>query len=411
MELKKYEFPSGNIISIVMQHYDYQLNKMRANIIDYKGYFGRGCLTEKLINSKIAIIGVGAVGSMLAESLTRGGCKHFGLWDGDKVEPGNICRSEYGINDLGNNKAKALQDHLNKISPFCDVKVHDCDLYGEVNYASQEDIIKGLDEYDIIFDCTASNELLHFLSYTITDKPLISMCITNHANDLLCFSNHDGNIYELRKAYLERIEQDTENYFAEGYGCFSPTFLASSCDISSLVNMAVRDLNKSIAESGICHSVIWSYKERGVVGNRIYTYKLYGIDITLSVSSETLLDGSDMPDIAEGNIGYIFGSYSTDGKHIFATHIIGNTNVESDYKNIRKISNNSIDYIGDVYYSGADTINSTDGQTKIIDLVADKAADPFINTNNPLVAMRDADYQLEFYLYINGKLTPFTRQE
>lgn len=394
-----------------MQHYDYKLVKMRTNVIDYKGYFGRGCLTDKLINSNIAIIGVGAVGSMLAESLARGGCKHLGLWDGDKVEPGNICRSEYGINDLGNNKAKALQERMNDISPFCDVKVHDGDLYGKVNYASQEDIAKELDEYDIVFDCTASNELLHFLSYAIKDKPIISLCITNHANDLLCLSNHDGNVYELRKAYLERIEQDTENYYVEGYGCFSPTFIASNCDISALVNMAVRDMNKSIAESGVCHSVIWSYKERDVVGDRIHTYKLNGMDITLSVSSETLLDGSDMPDVAEGNIGYIFGSYSIDGKHIFVTHIIGDANVEDDYRHIRKISNKSIDYIGDVYYSGADTISSANGQTKIIDLVANKAIDPSINTNNPLVAMRDADYNLKFYLYINGKLTPFTRQE
>ena len=409
--LKEYEFSSGSFIRIAIQHYDYQLEKMRANVIDYRSYFGRGCLTDKLINSKIAIIGVGAVGSMLAESLARGGCKHFGLWDGDKVEPGNICRSEYGISDLGNNKAKALQEHLNNISPFCDVEALDDDLYGEVNYASQDDIAKELAEYDIVFDCTASNELLHFLSYTITDKSLVSLCITNHAYDLLCISNHDGNVYELRKAYLERIKQDTENYYAEGYGCFSPTFLASSCDISSLVSMAVRDMNKSIAESNVCHSVIWSYKERGVVGDRIHTYKLRDIDITLSVSSEVLLDGSDMPDVANGNIGYIFGSYSTDGKHIFITHIIGDANVEDDYRHIRDISNGSIDYIGDVYYSGADTISGKDGRTKIIELIANKAADPSINTNNPLVALRDADYQLEFYLYINGQLTPFTRQE
>lgn len=85
-----------------------------------------------------------------------------------------------------------------------------------MNYNSQEEAIKELDGYDLIIDCTGSNEMLHFLSYAASNMEIISMCITNHANDLLCISSKDGNPFEQRKTYLSRIEQDTKNFYVEG---------------------------------------------------------------------------------------------------------------------------------------------------------------------------------------------------
>ena len=106
-----------------------------------------------------------------------------------------------------------------------------------------------MDNFDLIIDCTGSNEMLHFLSYAASNIDIISMCITNHANDLLCITNKDGNPFELRKAYLSRIEQDTKNFYIEGEGCYSPTFLANNCDIASLVNLALRDLNLNMEKT------------------------------------------------------------------------------------------------------------------------------------------------------------------
>ena len=171
-------------------------------------YFGRGALTDSLLSKSIAIIGAGALGSMVAESLARSGAGRFGIWDNDIVEPGNICRSVYSRQDLGENKAVALSNHLKLVSPYCEVKTtgfwceeeingrqtyHEGEFYSSVNYNSQEEALKQLDNYDVIIDCTGSNELLHFLGYAIKDKLLLSMCITNHSYDLLCFSNQDGN--------------------------------------------------------------------------------------------------------------------------------------------------------------------------------------------------------------------------
>lgn len=39
----------------------------------YEYFFGRGAFVEKITNSKVLIIGIGAIGSMVAKTLTRGG--------------------------------------------------------------------------------------------------------------------------------------------------------------------------------------------------------------------------------------------------------------------------------------------------------------------------------------------------
>ena len=92
-----------------------------SNTIGRKEYFGRGELNSSLADKRIAIIGLGAIGSPMAEALARGGVRQLTLWDGDIVEAGNICRSIYDNADIGNAKAQALAAHIKRISPFCDV--------------------------------------------------------------------------------------------------------------------------------------------------------------------------------------------------------------------------------------------------------------------------------------------------
>lgn len=389
--------------------------------VDKKDFWGRGHLDDNLIEKNIAIIGGGAIGSILAESLVRSGVKKITLWDNDIVEPGNICRSIYTINDLGDSKVSALANKLRKISPFCSINFKGLwdknpdlnflteyikgEFYSSINYDSQEDVTNQLKDFDLIIDCTASNELLHFLSYALNDKDIISLCITNHAQELLCMTNRVGNIFEQRKMYLSKIEQDTKNYYSEGIGCYSPTFLANNCDIAALVNLAIRDINNNMSQAKIPYSTIWTYKDRGVVADRLIFYKLECDDeIILSVSAETLLDGEDLEDSNTGIIGYVLGGYSNDRKHIMISHFISHNKAEQNLTSIFNTSKGVIDYIGDFTYSFEESI---DNKEKIMDILAAKAADDSINTNNPILALRNMDNSISFYLYIGGDLVKF----
>ena len=393
-----------------------------AQVLTRDMYWGRGAFSSTLLEKRVALVGLGAIGSMVAASLARSGVFQIGLWDSDIVEPGNICRSSYSLKNIGDSKVNAIASIIRSINPF--VKTNEISLHGvwveadytgnlkfvggsfydNVNYDDQKDSIKEIQGYDIIIDCTGSNEMLHFLSYAVQNTDILSLCITNHANDLLCVSNKDGNPFELRKAYLARIEQDTKNFYVEGSGCYSPTFLAKNCDIDSLVNLALRDVDRYLGNGQLMHSTIYSYSDRGVVADRLTNYKLNGYDILLTIPSETLYDAEEIADSPDGAIGYVFGLYSKDGKHIMITHIVDSLNAKILLSDAYETSNGLIDYIGDYRYSCE---TSATYSSLSLELMANKAADITINTNNPLLAVRNPDGSITFFLYINNGLVQF----
>ncbi len=396
-----------------------------AQTITEKEYFGRGKFSSLWNEKKVCVVGVGAIGSIVCESLARSGVTTLALWDDDTVEPGNICRSAYQVQDIGNSKVEALREHIVSINPFIEIRTittkgywHNFSgneysgpfqymhgsFYGSVNYSSQEDAIKLLDKYDLIIDCTGSNELLHFLSYAVPEKEIISMCITNRSRNLLLFSSNDGNPFELRKMYLSKIEQDTKNFYIEGNGCYSPTFIATYSDISSLVNLAIKELNTKISNNQLLHSVIWSHDNRGIIADRLKTYELPNSRIRMTIPSETLMDGEDMFYSSNEEIGYLLGGYSADGTIVMVSHIIESENAKSNLDYAFRLSGGIIDYLGDYVYSDGDKGSY---KPKYQDIIAAKAADENININNPVLATRNPDGTLSFYLYLAGKLEKF----
>ena len=395
-----------------------------AQNVNFNMFFGRGQLSKSLCGKRVAIVGLGAIGSKLAESLARGGVCKFGLWDSDIVEPGNICRSSYRNDDLGESKVLAIEKMIRTVNPFASVINYtghwlwrydnineptfvNGSFYGEVNYSDQQKATEIIRDYDLIFDCTGSNEMLHFLSYAVPEITVVSLCITNHASNLLCITSNDGNPFELRKAYLSRIEQDTKNFYMEGSGCYSPTFLARNCDIDALVNLTLRDIDNSLTLNEKVKSTIWSYGSRGVISDRLQRYRLDGFEICMTISSETIMDGEELSDDPNGQIGYVLGAYSRDGGTIIVTHMIGNSGAESLLSDAYHTSCGIIDYIGDIRYS-MESPNSYSEETFAI--MREKAENGSINTLNPLLALRNPNGTFSFFLYIDSRLVPFVKE-
>ena len=408
---------------IHIEHFvSFPLNRELPQYITEDMFFGRGALNNNFTDKHIALVGLGSIGSMVAEALAHSGLWHIGLWDGDIVEPGNVCRSSYRLADLGNSKVDAISTIILAINPFInisDIKSHGIwssygtpnyqvytagSFYDNVNYNSQEESLKQLENYDLIIDCTGSNEMLHFLSFAIKDKDIISLCITNHANELVCITNTDGNPFELRKAYLSRIEQDTKSFYSEGNGCYSPTFLAKYSDIATLVNICIRDLDKSFVCGEKFHSATFGYCENGILIDRIQTLKLKGYDIILNVPEEVLLDAKELYHTMDGNLGYVLGCYSSNGKQILITHIVPAQFAKEELEDAFVTSKGIIDYLGDFTYSNSE---SDSFSNEMVDSITCKAEDPAINTNNPLLALRTQNGDIVFYLYINNQLVRF----
>ncbi len=73
--------------------------------------------------AKVAIAGLGGLGSNIAVMLARTGVGRLLLVDFDLVEPSNLNRQNYYIADLGLPKTVALQEQIRKINPFITVKI------------------------------------------------------------------------------------------------------------------------------------------------------------------------------------------------------------------------------------------------------------------------------------------------
>lgn len=397
---------------------DIPLNISRSKRVEYDEFFGRGCLSSELVNKKILLIGVGAIGSFLAETLVRGGIRNITLSDGDSVEAGNLCRASFDMNSIGNSKVPALCKKLNDISPFCKIKGNGCwhrngvfladykngEFYGNVNYDSQEKFMKEIEKYDLIIDCTASNELLHFLSYAVKQPTqLVSVCITNHAQDCLFLSNSNGNVFEQRKHFLAKIEQDTDNYYVEGTGCYAPTFLATASDMLPFTNLVVRKINKSLASSLPITSTIWSYQGDSIVADKVYTYKIENGAIRLVILQSVVKSICHSEIFDDGEIGVLVGGYSSDGSFIFVTNVVSVQKIDTDVEKIKQVSQNVLDYIGNICVSQ----NLEQHKKKLMEIANDKK----INTNNPLLAQLKENGDIDFYLMIEGELVPFIKDE
>ncbi|MET9697125.1 ThiF family adenylyltransferase [Streptomyces sp. NPDC006529] len=89
------------------------------------GLFARtqGLLSPALADTHVLLVGVGSVGSYLAEVLVRSGVGRLTLVDPDRVEPANLGRSLFGVRDIGRNKAKATAKRLRKVNPRLKVTV------------------------------------------------------------------------------------------------------------------------------------------------------------------------------------------------------------------------------------------------------------------------------------------------
>lgn len=214
----------------------------------YKYLFGRGTFSNNITNAKILIIGIGAIGSLVAKTLVKCGVKDISLIDFDVKEPENVCRSEYEFQNGLYDKTFELMDILRKNSPFVEVKFHNNNEYFESyikvlhkDKSERKSYEQSLNQFDIIFNCSADSDLMYVLDQLKLNTDLINLSITNHANDLVCAFY--PNIYKfVQNQFVNVLDNDVDDLY-KPTGCWSPTFKASYNDINLLVQFALKEIN------------------------------------------------------------------------------------------------------------------------------------------------------------------------
>ncbi len=127
---------------------------------------------DAVIKNRVAVVGLGGVGSYAAEALCRFGFEHLLLWDFDRVDVTNINRQLLALQStVGELKVDVAKRRYHDINPNCDI-VTESTAYGEeknhILHDFNPDFI-----VDAIDDIKAKKQLIR---YSVEqDVPIISV--------------------------------------------------------------------------------------------------------------------------------------------------------------------------------------------------------------------------------------------
>ena len=119
---------------------------------------------------RVAVFGIGGVGSWAAEALVRTGLRHITLIDADCVTTSNINRQAPAtVSTVGQPKTEAMRAHLLNVNPQADIKaingIYTAETAGDFN----------LEEFDYIIDAidSLSDKALLLLNATAAVRPIV----------------------------------------------------------------------------------------------------------------------------------------------------------------------------------------------------------------------------------------------
>ena len=155
-------------------------------------------LAETLQSAAVGIAGCGGLGSNIAVALARIGIGRLVLADFDAVEPSNLNRQYYFIEDIGRPKVDALEATLRRINPGITVEKHAVRLEeGNV--------------FEVFKDCRVIAEAFH----AAADKTMLVRAFGDtrlRDTYLVCASGMAG----LHSSNLIQTRQIARNIFACG---------------------------------------------------------------------------------------------------------------------------------------------------------------------------------------------------
>lgn len=161
--------------------------------------FGKEAL-KKLSESKIAIFGIGGVGSYAAESLIRAGVKKLDLIDNDTVCLTNINRQLFALHStIGQNKTAAAKQRLLDINPDAEIKClnifYNKETADEIDFSNYDYIIDAID--------TVSSKILLVEKAESAGTPIISAMGAGNKLDPTAFEVAD--IYKTAVCPLAKV--------------------------------------------------------------------------------------------------------------------------------------------------------------------------------------------------------------
>lgn len=155
----------------------------RHLILDEVGEEGQ----EKLLASRVLVVGAGGLGAPLLMYLTAAGVGTLGIVDDDEVDLTNLQRQVvHATGSVGRKKTESAKDTLAALNPGINVVTHDVRLTGE----NAGEILAG---YDLVADGSDNFETRYLLNdacYRV-GMPLVAAAMLRFEGQLFTFRRND----------------------------------------------------------------------------------------------------------------------------------------------------------------------------------------------------------------------------
>ena len=259
-EYQQFQFADG--LAFVTIHPKYFGNRKKGRVVKHSINFQRTFragtadlaarmpAVAELQSKKIALFGLGALGSFAAVEFARAGVKEIRLVDFDFVEPATIRRWALGAPIFGQKKAKSIADHLEEHYPWTNPIAYSDFKIGAVDNPGQstnqfDQLVTIIDGTDLIVDLTAEqgvNEILSMVARQLQTPYLVASATpgawggyvarfgTHH--DDACWTCLTHDLYG--DVMAADLPPGDPNGRIQPPGCGSLTFTGTSVDIQEI---------------------------------------------------------------------------------------------------------------------------------------------------------------------------------
>jgi predicted acylesterase/phospholipase RssA/molybdopterin/thiamine biosynthesis adenylyltransferase/proteasome lid subunit RPN8/RPN11 len=268
----------------------------------------------------VSVWGCGALGSHVAEFLTRAGVRRLVLRDSGIVTPGIIARQLFSDADIGKSKVSALSARLRAIRSGIEIEERLGDLLSGALAADD-----WTDLSDVVIETTASAAVMNKTEGVRRRNgakcPFVSMALGHTAQNamlLIATPDYSGGPLDIdrklrqecsRRRELREFEEEfwpreprTEIFQPEP-GCSDPTFIGSCADVAGLaatmMNLLAQELTARtapavahfLAQPAKLQSNSWTHKRFFWPADQVLDEPSSGYEVRLSVPAWSEMTG------------------------------------------------------------------------------------------------------------------------
>ncbi|MCP3710204.1 ThiF family adenylyltransferase [Paraburkholderia sp. CNPSo 3274] len=123
-----------------------------------------------LTRKKVAIVGLGSVGSKIAVSLARSGVTRFLLIDDDILKPSNLTRNQLDWSSMGYDKVDGVQGAIQLIFPAAEVACRTFRFAGQESSSYNTTVLEQIAACDLVIDATANPKVFSSIAAICTRR-------------------------------------------------------------------------------------------------------------------------------------------------------------------------------------------------------------------------------------------------